>query len=195
MGLIPEKFAIMAVDPGGTTGVAQALLRTDRGETTKAMLRRAVRKEALKVGQVVAADVDRGTRFDALGQAAAVWRAWRDFAYRAQVEYGVPVPYIFLVIEDFALRQRDAELSPVEVTFALLALLRTEMGTWPTFSTRVEQRLRFQMPSQAMTYATNERLKGWGVYPLTVGKEHARDALRHLALGASRVLQGEWSDS
>jgi hypothetical protein len=41
-----------------------------------------------------------------------------------------------------------------------------------------------------MTYATNERLRAWGVYPLTVGKEHGRDAIRHLALRASKILDG-----
>lgn len=203
MGFIPEKFAIMAVDPGGTTGVAQGIFNVSRmkGElTTRGLLNRAVKKKALRVEQIYPASAyrDQG-RLASVSMSIGVYRAWLSFSYRCLVDLAIPMPYIFLIFEDFALRQRSAELSPVEVTQGVLVLLATgeispaEVGMgWP--SIRVDQQLRFQMPSEAMTFATNERLKLWGVYPLTVGKEHARDALRHVVLGASKVMDGDWGD-
>lgn len=189
MGRIPEKFAVMTVDPGGTTGVAQGLFNTKGGRlSTKALLSRAARKEAIRVAEVVSCP-NPGPRAEAAHQAAILYRAWLDFNFKATVELGVSVPDVQLVIEDFALRQRSVDLAPVAVTNALLAYLRGETGTWAAMSLGPD-RIHFQMPSEAMTYATNERLKGWGVYGLTVGKEHGRDAVRHLALRASKILDG-----
>jgi hypothetical protein len=42
----------------------------------------------------------------------------------------------------------------------------------------------FQAPSDAMTFATSERLKRWGLW--VKGKEHERDAWRHLATFVAR---------
>jgi hypothetical protein len=188
VGRVPEKFSVMAVDPGGTTGVAQGLFNTKGGRLSMAALAgRAVRKDAIRVAQVVPAE-DPGPRAGAAHQAAILYRAWLDFNFKATVEMGVNVPDTHLVIEDFALRQRSVELDPVAVTHALLAYLRGETGTWAAMSLTPSDRLHFQMPGEAMTYATNERLRLWGVYPLTIGKEHARDATRHLLLRASKLL-------
>jgi hypothetical protein len=191
MGRIPEKFAVMTVDPGGTTGVAQGLFNTRGGRLTiRSLVGRAVRKEAVRVAEVVPAR-EPGPRAESAHQAAILYRAWLDFNFKATVELGVSVPDVHLVIEDFQLRQRSAELSPVEVTHAFLAYLRGETGTWAAMSLTPAGRLHFQAASEAKTYATNERLKLWGAYGLTVGKEHGRDAARHLILRASKILDGE----
>lgn len=203
MGFIPDRFAIMAVDPGGTTGVAQGMFNLTRMNgvyTTRALVARGMKKNAIRVDQIVPASAYRGQgRLASVSMGIQVYRAWLSFSYHCLVELGIPMPYIFLIFEDFALRQRSAELSPVEVTSGVLTLLATgeidpgQVGMgWP--SIRADQQLRFLMPSEAMTYATNDRLKSWGCYELTVGKEHARDALRHLLLGASKVMDGDWED-
>lgn len=187
---VPERFAIMAVDPGETTGVARAFLNAKRAETTQALLRRAVRKGALSVDEVRCDAASPGPKGESAVQGAKLYAMWRDFQFKANVELSIPYGAIHLVIEDFQLRQRSAELWPVEVRAAFIAYLRGESGAWSGIVR--EDCLYFQQPSQAMTYATNERLKRWGVW--TVGKEHGRDATRHLALLASRVLDGEVSD-
>lgn len=197
MGVIPEKFAIMTVDPGGTTGVAQGLFKVVGEPTTSKLMRRAVRKKVVRVDQVVPASAYRETVAASTSMAIQVYRAWNKFQFKALVELGIPMPYIFLVFERFQLRQRDTELSPVEVTHATLALLAAgEIDpngmTWP--SIRWDQQLRFQEPSTAMTYATGERLRLWGLWDLTKGKDHARDATKHLALAASTVMNGDWND-
>jgi hypothetical protein len=162
------KFAAMAVDPGGTTGVAEGLFNAGRADSTAGLLRRAVRKNALRVYHVEG---------DYSYQARVLARAWRDFSFYAVAERGIPAEAVVLVFETFALRQRSVDLAPVKVTSGFVTLA----GFEPIY----------QEPSEAMTYATNERLKLWGAYPLTVGKEHARDALRHLTLRASKALNGE----
>lgn len=187
--MVPEKFAVMAVDPGGTTGLASALLNAERARTTRALMKRAVRKGALEVEQIGSAG-DPGPHGGPAHQAAQVYKRWLAFQSRAHAA-GVPFGAIFLVIEEFALRQRSADLAPVAVTNALLAYLRGEGGTWAGIVR--PDLLYFQQPSEAMTYATNDRLKAWGIW--TVAQEHGRDATRHLALRASKILDGEGVDA
>lgn len=152
-------------------------------------MRRAVRKDALRVEEIRAATCPGHPRAGSASQASQLYRTWlrfQKFAWDAGVPYGA----IFLIIEDFQLRQRSAELWPVEVTHALLALLMGAEGTWAG-CVRPDC-IDFQQPSTAMTYATNERLRRWELW--TRGKEHGRDATRHLALAASRVLDGDLAD-
>lgn len=180
----------MAIDPGETTGVARAFLNARRASSTGELMRRAVRKGALAVDEVKAAESPGHAKAASASQAAALYRMWWDFQFKANVELSIPYGAIFLIIEDFQLRQRSAELWPVEVTHALLALLRGADGTWAG-CVRPDC-IAFQQPSTAMTYATNERLRRWELW--TRGKEHGRDATRHLALAASRVLDGDLRD-
>lgn len=179
--VIPDTAAVLALDPGETTGVAAALLNLKRASTTKGLMRRVVEKRMLKVQQVTGSPED---------QAWELFELWKEFVFLSHIENGVPRDAVVLVIEAFQLRQRDANLAPVEIIGALKALLRG-----PSFGRDGELTLWgwgrpvFQTPSQAMGYATNDRLKDWGIW--TVAQEHGRDATRHLALRASKLLQGE----
>lgn len=89
-----------------------------------------------------------------------------------------------VLIEDFILqggslraggvnKNRDG-LSPVRITAVLLGLLRERCG-WGVGCTEGE--VVFQMPAQKDTI-TNQRLKLFDMW--FVGKQHARDAGRHL---------------
>ena len=74
-----------------------------------------------------------------------------------------------IVFEDFQLRTLAAELSPVRIKAVAEYIAATMF---------LPARTVFdQMPSLAMTTATDERLKSWGLYHK--GEEHARDAERH----------------
>lgn len=192
-----ERFAIMAVDPGKVTGVAQGFFNATRGAaTTRGLMRRALRKDAIRVSHIEAPEAYRDLSVvppavSEITQGALLYRAWMSFTFRAATELMIPYPAIFLVIEDFQLRQRSADLSPVRVTSALLAHLSDSSLGWPAM-VRADHCLRFQQPAEAKTYATDARLRDWGLW--TVGKEHGRDATRHMALLASKALDGKLAD-
>lgn len=80
-------------------------------------------------------------------------------------------PRAVVVVEDFILRKftKGRELLfPVRITEAFRYAL------W------LRQREMFkQMPSEAKTIATDDRLKMWGLYEREGGMQHARDADRH----------------
>lgn len=166
MGVVPDQFAVFAVDPGGTSGYAQAVLRSRT--STRQTLLRASRKRAWSAGE---------TRGDWVDQAWELFELYLGFRYRAHIELGIAVEDIHLVIEEFELRQRNVELSPVQIAAGLEVSARVLAGS-----------IEYQSASQAMTFATSDRLRDWGVW--TVGSEHARDATRHLALRVAILLRG-----
>lgn len=191
MPVIPAKFAIMAVDPGGVSGVAQGLFRGDRAGSTSALMKRAVRKGAVKVAEVYGGPAYDRVGYDT-GHVHRLIAAWSSFVFHANVGMSIPLYNIYLVFEDFQLRQRSADLSPVQVTAGFeCVMVEKPKICCSGFGVGNLPAIRKQMPSEAMTYATNERLRLWGLYPLTRGKDHARDATRHLALRASKILDGE----
>lgn len=191
MGKIPNKFAIMAVDPGGVSGVAQGLFRGDKAGSTSALMKRAVRKGAVKVAEVYGGPDYKTVGYDT-GHVHRLIAAWSSFVFHANSGMSIPLYNIYLVFEDFQLRQSAADLAPVQVTAGFESVMVEKpaiccsglsVGNLPAITK--------QMPSEAMTYATNARLKLWDLYPLTRGLEHARDATRHLCLKASKILDGE----
>lgn len=197
---IPEKFGIMAVDQGGTTAVAVGLF-TARA-TVAATLKRAVRKDAIRVKQA---------KLDPVVTAHVLAHTWRDFAFVATVEAGIPPSNVWLIMEDFHLRKgTHANLAPVQILYATRTLQRQPLGggyapgEYSGFARKIQEGVQWhddvyegcfkkQEPSDAMNYATNARLRDWGLYPLTVGGgDHKRDAVRHMCLGVNRVLDGKY---
>lgn len=91
-----------------------------------------------------------------------------------------------VVIEDFELRKmlKSKELlSPVrighKISYGLHIINASDL--------RVDRRIRieWQMPALAMTTATDDRLKIWNIHHR--GKQHARDAVRHVVTFARRA--------
>lgn len=195
-------IAIMAVDPGGKTGVCCGIFRDDAHDV-KAAVKRARKKGALKAWEL-SGSVE--------AQAIVLAHTWMDFEFKAHVEMGIERSRVVLVIENFELRQLAADLAPVEVTRGMLTLLlnarareKTDHGIGVPNSQRPfpdkktdhgeslgtvkldagygankfvdEGWLVWQMPSVAMTDVTNDRLKRWGAW--VSGSEHARDSMRH----------------
>ena len=170
--------AVIAVDPGRTTGVAAGYF--DLKPTLKETLRGGTNKKAIEVpGQWLAQSRELH---------GIVWR----FVFRANVDHQLPLDNIHLVIEDFVLRRRQAggatgDLTSIWVAAALCGSLVSPSGSegsevWPPDPFSVY----WQQPSSAKSLATNERLKLWDLYE--VGSEHKRDAWRHVALRVNRIL-------
>jgi hypothetical protein len=164
---------ILAIDPGGTTG--WALLDT-----------------ATRDGS---AGVVRGHEWEHV-----------DFVVNAVCDGWCDV----LVLEDFKLRAdlhagaklRDVTLSPVRINFGVqYALYRAVTGqAGRGLGGMLEKRLDRRWASEsgglvvkqsaadAKGFATDARLRRWGLY---VTPEHARDAMRHAVLYAARSRKEE----
>jgi hypothetical protein len=181
--IIPDKFAVMTVDPGGTTGCATGVFRTDKGDDMLATIfARAAKKNVIESWEV---------KGDSEAQSWIICNAWRDFKFKCNVEYAVPSPYTYLVIEDFALRELQAQLQSVEVKAGIKTLLLGDDPTrivddgpvlWPL------GKPEFQTPSTAKR-RNNAMLKELGLW--VVGSEHERDARRHLVAKVNDILDGK----
>jgi hypothetical protein len=185
--VIPDAFAIMALDPGGTSGLAAGVFapRPSDQPTVKQTLRRAVRKRMIQALVIDGPPERQGHR---------VARGWRDFTYRCNVELGLPLTDIWFVVEDFNLRQMAVDLAPVEVT-AAVRTAQTAPTTSGWHDDVPEGRYVKVSASEAKTFATNDRLKLWTVYDVGRGRgfgDHARDALKHVCLGVNKCLEGRW---
>lgn len=95
----------------------------------------------------------------------------------ATTEHGIQLPNCHVAFEDYTRRPQasSTNLDPVWVSAAACAFLD-----------RPDLAIAWQQPSEAKGFATNERLKLWGLW--SVGSEHRRDANRHLALLVNKVL-------
>lgn len=168
-----SRVAVLAVDPGGTTGVAWGFFDLG-GESVGSIL--------LGGGEVRWGELTGSEQY----QAAKILDIYSEIAHLASIE---DIDFDF-VIEDFVLRPGRASaaremLSPVRITSLVEGMLiaRTVgvdlVGEWERRRTE-SYRIWKQLPSAAKSFATNERLKRWGVYHK--GMRHARDAWRHVAL-------------
>lgn len=161
--------AVMAVDPGGTTGVAAAYVD----------LKFKTLKETLQMGLSDRKAVE--VKGDWLFQAREVHRLMKSFTFTANVQRSLPIDHIHIVIEDFQVRPAGRagggthNLTSVWVAAGARAMLLPD-----TYD------LEWQQPSDAKRLATNERLKMWKLWE--VGSEHKRDAWRHFALRVNKLV-------
>jgi hypothetical protein len=162
--VLPERVGVMAIDPGGTTGVAcgDVELRQTLAETIA----------VASWGTYV---------FD-----GEPWMQGRDlvellqeFVARFNLDGGA-LDQVYVSIEDFQLRQRHADLVPLQVDSAF----RT---AWSYACPALEMRLVYQQPSDGMR-VTDARLRKLGCW--VVGSPHKRDAMRHLILRVNRIMEG-----
>jgi hypothetical protein len=170
-------ICLFVIDPGESTGLAWGRFRESGSVSDRIESRR-------EFGTTTVTGHD-------LRQARLIFRLWTDFQSAA---YHDGLPYE-LVIEDFILtrlRSSDrAGLSPVRITSILdgyrhgMADAYEAAGFGPS---RVADPI-FQQPSDAFSYATDARLRRWGIWLPGASKEHEREALAHLCLRLSRRTQ------
>lgn len=174
-GLQVRTYDALCVDPGGTTGYARVDLR----------------QRLVVAGQLV------GNEWE---QVDALLRMWLDGR-----EAHVPAPpairrHPAFVCEAFNLRSdlhrgaasKADTLSPVRIS-AMLEYTAYRMGVKGVVPLRWASTGAISRPtsSDAMTFATDERLRRWGLY---VPGDHARDAVRHACLWIVRGAGGDPTD-
>ncbi len=157
----------MAIDPGGTTGVAAGhfALRKSTAETL------GDGRRSFKTTSVT------GNWWQQAHELAGLINR---FAFTAQCEHDLPLQHIHVVWENYTRRPAAASvnLDSVWVMAATLGLLD-----------RPELEHAFQEPADAKGYAENARLRRWGLW--VVGSDHERDAARHLAMRVSDLISGK----
>lgn len=162
--IIPTgTHAIMAVDPGGTTGVAAGYI--DLRRTLKATLLEGLTRRA-------SIEVKGEWRDQARQLADLMWQ----FKYKANAENGLSLDRIHYVFEDFVLRMpaRTTNLTSIWVAAAA------------TFAGAHGGEVTWQQAGAAKALASDDRLRLWGLWER--GSAHKRDAWRHFALYAGKLL-------
>lgn len=166
----PEDFGVCSLDvgnviwfdPGMTVGWCVISVWTQALECSKYRILNNI--AGWSVGEFV------GSESEVVDQMVGLVEAWEDDKLRG------------VGIEDFILRKFSMGrelLSPVRVT----SRFEDRMYT----GGRSQLLLPKQQADLAMSTVTDERLKRWGLYVPTVGKEHARDALRHALTWLKRL--------
>lgn len=180
-----NTYAILAIDPGGTTGVAAGYV--ELGDTRRETLETMTNNKTTEVTG------------DYLWQAAKLDTIFRNFVFTANVEYGIPLPNISIAIEDFVLRRRreggaTGNLTSCWVAAAAVAMFHKVMLATPDgkqiTAVAADQTgcIHWQTASDAKHVANDARLKSYGLW--IVGSAHERDANRHLVLRVDKILQG-----
>jgi len=191
MSSTKNTHAILAIDPGGTTGVAAGYMELE--ETRRKTVEGMTNRKSVEVTG------------DYLGQAVKLDNIFRHFIFTANVSYGIPLPNIHLAIENFVLRRREAggatgNLISIWVAAAFagmmckhFTLVESEGGAIAVEALTVlddepAKAISWQNASDAKHVANDERLKSYGLW--VVGSAHERDAFRHIVLRVDKLLSG-----
>lgn len=162
--LQPEGVhAVFAVDPGNTSGIAAGYVE----------LQPTLKETLLGISSRKSAEL----KGSWLYQGREIARLMKRFVYTANVEQSMRMDRIHLVFEDFVLRMPAVTTNLSSVWIAASAVTSFNNDAYE---------IDWQQPSSAKSKATNERLKGWGLWE--VGSEHKRDAWRHFALRVDKLI-------
>jgi hypothetical protein len=179
--VIGERLAILAIDPGETSGVAAAYV--PKLETLKESLLAADYKKAVEVRGINPNDDVPTFEEDWIIHGRRLTNIMRHFEFTALIENEIPMNNIHIVVEDFILRRKrqggaTGNLTSCWVAAAAVSNFKNGNVSSPE--------IHWQQASLAKGKATNDRLKLWGLYE--PGSEHLKDAWRHLATLCDRLL-------
>jgi hypothetical protein len=167
--------AVLAIDPGGTTGVGAGYV--DLKGTRRETLENIRNRKAVEV------------EGDWLSQSAQLAQIMNRFVFTANVEYSIPLPNIHICIEDFILRRRTqggatGNLTSCWVAAGAVAIFQTSIGLEVVEGVMP---VTWQQPSHAKTLMTDARLKSYGLWE--VGSAHKRDVWRHFGLRVDKLIE------
>lgn len=177
---IPDRFGVMAFDPGTTSAVARAVLTPQ--DTLRETMAASEDWETWEVKGPTGA------------QAMEIATEFVDWQFDLHM-VGIPTQFIWLVSEQFQMRPSKARgagsdphmLDPIRVMSGVDTLM------WKRDLSEQVKQIEFQMPGLAKGYATNDRLREWGAW--VVGSEHRRDANRHLLYKVNMVISGKFLEA
>lgn len=173
-----EDDFIVAVDPGGVTGIAVACLKEEPKDFSDihwlATSQYDFREFQTTEDLFTAEDEFVHRFFDFL----ETWPIADDF------DYG----FVHIIVEDFILRQGGMGrelLSPVRIASKIQYAEKygdQDSEYYPATT------LMYQSPSSIKTTCTPERMKAWGFPELNHSQRHSFDALRHIAFRVRSLM-------
>lgn len=155
-----ETYTAISFDPGGTTGWAVMAVHPDAIENEEYNITDNI--VFWSAGEFV------GSEDEMADQMADLAKAWDQAK---------------IICEDFVLRKF---LSSRELLAPVRVFSKFEHRMWML---PVQRPIIWQPSSLAMSTITDQRLKKMGLYTALVGKEHARDAVRHNLTWLRRAKQ------
>jgi hypothetical protein len=174
---IAGPICLFVVDPGSHTGVAQGRFWEEGSFADRIASRMFFETYTIE-----------GTDLE---QVRILWRMWQLFQQSCRK---ARLPYE-LVFEDFILTRLKssdrAGLSPVRITSMFRGYRHgltdgyESAGFGPT---RMVEPI-YQQPSDAFSFATDDRLREWGLWLPGAAKEHEREATAHLCLRLSKRMR------
>lgn len=170
---MPSKHAaaVLAIDPGGTTGCAAGLFDLTQPTVSQAM-RRCWLKKKLISWEVSG---------DHVSQSWEICKWFLDWQYRVHVELQyIRAGRFYIALEDFQPRQLNFDTISLLIIGGIETLLVPKMDELGFSGTRVQ-------PSER--WADDDWLKR---NRLWVPSDHERDARRHLAGALDRLLNNKW---
>lgn len=173
LGFSETHVARFAVDGGITTGLCWGVF-PKKGDMEE-QVRRARKGGSLTFEQITPSG-PHAADFPELSVALKIYDLWFDWN-EALMEKGLYPTRV--IIEDFRIRTQvmtRSVLSSVRICNLLLGMMTITEDEGMEFL----HLPTMYDPSQSKRFATNERLKRWGLW--AVGMDHARDAARLLAL-------------
>lgn len=161
---VDDRIAVMAFDPGGTTGVAWGIMKA-----------RTTLNETLNGAELASCDITGDHR----QQAVKMYDLYMAMVARWNVERQVPLPSIHVVSENFTLRKFGS--SNKQGLYPVWILAMFEGLLWDTGF-----RVTLQDPS-TQGRSTSARLKRWGAWEVGVSP-HRRSAMKHLAYRVNQLI-------
>lgn len=198
-----ELLAVMAVDPGLTTGWSQGVFDTSKKNVKEVIAHSQqddVLNSLLDCGEIKTSDDPENEPDWEVFTAMKIVNSWSAFCRQIVWSVDLPAPSIkkVLVIEDWRARlpMRSASrvvLSPVRIASLVIGMLLASKAM-RGLENQTKGLIRvgdldvlYQAPVDAKSYASDERLKDWGLW--VKGSDHARDANRHMALVIAKTIK------
>lgn len=166
-------MAVFVVDPGKISGVGRGVFDMTLEGTAYDVYKNGVGVETWET---------EGPWKEQAVEIADEYAEW----YAGLVKQGQRLADIHLICEDFQLTRRTAG--------GEVQMLSGSWVLWPVkIAAGLECRLephevQYQQPSQVKSYATDKRLRQWGLWAPS-SRDHRRDATRHLLLAIHKRLK------
>jgi hypothetical protein len=169
------NIGIFGMDPGGHTGLAWGIFDPSHPEGVAGALR-----DRMNAGSITV----EGDERTQIKEIASIWSSFYSACVRSAL---LPPNRVWFACEDFILKPGETaggkdSTSPIAIIWGVEGYRMGREDEWHKHKRGAKSKrpeLMLQTAGEAKQYATNARLKDWGLW--VVGREHERSAWSHVA--------------